>query len=153
MIKSVSPQESYLCQFSTNLEMVNCELGPTFEAEFQHVWKMSWCEVTKFGPECHQRCFLEISKSWNVNIHTVRKRESIQFQWCYICLDMWNIEGDMTIYGKLPEMESLCTGHSRKDSWHCLNHHMSAIFLTGSTLILKGGVFWKFCLSSMWGIT
>jgi len=23
MIKSISPQESYLCQFSTNLEMVN----------------------------------------------------------------------------------------------------------------------------------
>src|SRR5260221_13653775 len=29
--------------------------------------------------------------------YTVRKRESIQFQRCYICPDTWNIEGDMTI--------------------------------------------------------
>jgi len=29
---------------------------------------MSGCEVTKFGPECHWRCFLEIAKSWNINI-------------------------------------------------------------------------------------
>ncbi len=42
MIKSISPpQESYLCQFSTNLEMVNCQLGPIFGAKFQHMWKMS----------------------------------------------------------------------------------------------------------------
>src|SRR5260221_5414740 len=34
-------QEPYLCQFSTNLEMVNCELGPTFGAKFQDMWKTS----------------------------------------------------------------------------------------------------------------
>ena len=40
MIKSVLLLKNP-CQFSTNLEMVNCELGPTFGAEFQDMWKTS----------------------------------------------------------------------------------------------------------------
>ncbi len=127
MIKSISPQESYLCQFSTNLEMVNCELGPTFEAEFQHMWKMSWCEVTKFGPE-YRRCFLEISKSWNVDVPLERGNpydsNGATYVWiCGILREIWSF------YRKLPEMESLCAGHSGKDSWHRLNRRTSAIFI------------------------
>src|SRR5258708_28921617 len=33
--------------------------------------------------------------------YNVRKRESIRFQWCYICPDTWNIERDMTILRKI----------------------------------------------------
>src|SRR5258708_16010522 len=29
--------------------------------------------------------------------YTIRKREFIRFQWCHICPDTWNIEGDITI--------------------------------------------------------
>ena len=118
------PQESYLCQFSTNLEMVNCKLGPTFGAEFQDMWKTSWCEVTK----CHWRCFLEIGKSWNINIPLERgnpyNSNGATYVWIRgILREIW------PFYGKLPEMESLCTGHSGKDSWHHLKRCTSALFI------------------------
>jgi len=122
------PQEPYLCQFSTNLEMVNCELGPTFGAEFQDMWKMSWCEVTKFGLECHWRCFLEIAKGWNVDIPLERGNPYDSNGATYVRIrgilrEIW------PFYGKLPEMESLCAGHSGKDSWHRLKRRRSALFI------------------------
>jgi len=123
--------------------MVNCKLRSTFEAKFQHMWKMSWCEVTKFGPECHQRCFLEIAKSWDVNIPLVRGNpydsNGATYVWiCGILREIW------PFYRKLPEMESLCTGHSRKDSWHHLKCHTSALFIREFNWINLHSQFWKF---------
>ncbi len=143
--------ESDLCQFSTNLEMVNCKLGPTFEAKFQHMWKMSWCEVTKFGLECHWRCFLEIAKSWNIDIPLERGNpyysNGATYVWiCGILREIW------PFYRKLLEMESLHKGIPERTLdiiWDIIQVPYLSGNLTGSTFILKGSIFWKFCLSSM----
>ena len=72
--------------------------------------------------------FLEIAKNWNVNIQLERgnlynSNGATYVQICGILREIW------LFYRKLPEMESLCTGHSGKDSWHRLKRRMSGLFI------------------------
>src|SRR5258707_1682323 len=83
--------------------------------------------------------------------YTVRKRESIRFQRCYICPDMWNIEGDMSILRKIAgNGKSVCRAFrkglltSSETSYKC-PIYQEILLDQPSFSILK--------ISSMWGIT
>ena len=106
------------------------------------MWKMSWCEVTKFGQECHWRCFLEIAKGWNIDIPLERgnpydSNGATYVQIHGILREIW------PFYGKLPEMESLCASRSGKDFWHRLKRRTSALFIRKFYWINLHSQFWK----------
>ncbi len=103
------------------------------------MWKMSWCEVTKFGLECHWRCFLEIAKSWNVDIPLERGNPYDSNGATYVRIrgilrEIW------PFYGKLPEMESRAQGIPEGTLdivWNVVRVPCLSGNFTGSTFILN----------------